>query len=896
MSQRSALLALAIALGTLGAARAQTSAPKALLSAPVDERQLVTLGGNTRPEATAANDRGAVPDAYALPHLQLLLKRPPEREAALQSYIAQLHDRTSPNYHRWLNAAEFRRRYGLADQDLTMIAGWLQHWGFIVNNVYANAALIDFSGTAGQVREAFRTEIHAFSVGGARHFANVRDPSIPAALAPAVAGVVSLHDFRPHPLKRARAAYTVSSSQHLVVPEDLATIYNLAPLFAQGISGQGQTIVVIEDTDLYRTGDWATFRSVLGLSSYASGTLVQLHPAPSSGPTNCNDPGVVSGGVDEEAILDAEWASAAAPSAAIELAACADSGATFGGLIALQNLINQSGSPPAIMSISYGECEAEDGATANAAYASAYEQAVTEGVSIFVAAGDSGAAGCDPSSNRATHGIGVNAFASTAYNVAVGGTDFEDSYDGKTASYWSPTNSGHYGSALSYVPEIPWNDSCASLLISSIEGYAAPYGSAGFCNSAAGEANFLTTTAGGGGPSGCATGIPTTLAVVSGTCAGTPKPSWQAGVPGNPNDGVRDLPDVSLFSGNGVWGHYFVVCWSDAGAGGAACTGAPNTWSGAGGTSFAAPIMAGIQALVNQSTGSAQGNPNFEYYTLSSSQYASQLSCNASSGIAASSGCVFYDVTQGDMDVNCQGLGGHLHNCYLPSGSYGVVSNSKGANAPAYPAASGWDFASGIGSVNAYNLVYYWLSADISLSASGTVTPQGFLSYSLVVADHGPQSANGVVVNANVPVGFTLVSSSSSSVCTQTGQTISCMLGALALGATAPLSLVINPGDAAQTVNVSFNASSNQRNLNPSDGMDTIGLNLPTNASSDTDAPLPLWSEALLGAGLAALLIYVQERRQRAHTASQPAAEAWPGGLSQWRKLLRKSRAKRLQT
>jgi subtilase family serine protease len=109
-----------------------------------------------------------------------------------------------------------------------------------------------------------------------------------------------------------------------MVPADLATIYNLNPLFAAGYSGQGQTIVVIEDSDLYKTSDWTTFRSVFGLASaYPQGSLSQVHPG------NCTDPGV--NGADGEAVIDVEWSSAAAPSAAIELASCADSATAFGG-------------------------------------------------------------------------------------------------------------------------------------------------------------------------------------------------------------------------------------------------------------------------------------------------------------------------------------------------------------------------------------------------------------------------------------------------------------------------------------------------------------------------------------------------------------------------------------
>src|SRR6202030_726625 len=105
--------------------------------------------------------------------------------------------------------------------------------------------------------------------------------------------------------------------------------------------------------------------------------------------------------------------------------------------------------PPALVSISYGECETQNGAPANAAYGAAYQQAAAEGVSVFVAAGDSGAAGCDNGATEATHGIGVNAFASTPYNVAVGGTDFSDTYFGSNSIYLSSTHTSTFGSALS---------------------------------------------------------------------------------------------------------------------------------------------------------------------------------------------------------------------------------------------------------------------------------------------------------------------------------------------------------------------------------------------------------------------------------------------------------------
>jgi subtilase family serine protease len=502
------------------AAQAQ-SGQHVLITQSVDESKLVTLAGNTRPEAVAKNDRGLAPSSLALNHMLLQLKRSPEQERELEQYIEQLTDKSSPNFHQWLSAKEFGERYGVSQQDRDAIKGWLQSHGLKVNVEYTNGTLLDFSGTAGQVREAFHTEIHELQVKGEKHFANMSDPRIPAALAPAIVGVVSMHDFKPHANFKPRSNYTASLSgqtYYLVGPGDLAKIYNLNPLFSSSVSGQGQTIVVVEDTNVYTTADWNTFRSVFGLSSYTGGSFTQIHPAPPTGSNNCSNPGV--NGDDIEAILDAEYASASAPSAAIQLASCADT-ATFGGLIAIQNLLNESSTPPAIISMSYGECEAFNGASSNAAFNSAFQQAATAGVSVFVSSGDDAASGCDRDATSATHGVGVTGWGSSPYVVSVGGTDFGDSFAGDNSTYWSATNSSTYESALSYINEIPWNDSCASVLITETLGFSEPYGSSGFCNSSAASADgLLNTTGGSGGPSACATGAPSVSGVVSGSCVG----------------------------------------------------------------------------------------------------------------------------------------------------------------------------------------------------------------------------------------------------------------------------------------------------------------------------------------------------------------------------------------
>lgn len=690
-----------------------------LITGPIDESNLVTLEGNTRPEANPFNDRGRVPDDFRLEHMLLQLKRPPALERALEQYIEQLTDKTSPNFHHWIMPADLGTQYGMSQQDLDTIQAWLQSHGFTMEAVYPTRMVMAFSGTAAQVRQAFHTEIHHLSFFGEQHYANISDPRIPAVLMPAVAGVVSMHDFTPRPAAMPRPAYSYSGCSslptagtagcHSLVPADFHTIYNFIPAYRQGYYGNGQTIVVLEDSDTYGT-DVTTYHNTF-LSKF-SGSVTTTHP--SFGMNTCTDPGATAD--DSEADLDAEVAMAAAPNAAIQVAACAN-GATSGVLIALTNLVS-AGSPPAIMSISYGECETTNGSTANAAILSDYQNAAAAGVSLFVSSGDAGAASCGPLFGQTMYSyapIGISAWASTPYNVAVGGTDFEDTYNSikgspviPVSTYWGSTNTPTDGSAKSYIPEIPWNDSCASWLISNFEGYSTTYGTSGFCNStiASTNNNYLTTGAAGGGPSGCATGTPnpTYYALVNGTCAGYAKPSWQSGITGNPADTVRDIPDVSLFASNGWWGHFVTICFSDTTHGGASCAGAPSTWSGFGGTSIAAPVMAGIQAMVNQRWGTAwqgsprAGNPAPIYYSIAKTQFSGSnpsacYSINQPPRHGVASACTFYDITQGDIDVDCEANGGaNTSNCYNPGGTYGVLT-TQSASTTLNLAASGSGYA-----------------------------------------------------------------------------------------------------------------------------------------------------------------------------------------------------------
>lgn len=705
--------------------------PQPLITAPINESQLVTLSGNTPPAALrASNDRGPVNDSLRFDHLLLGLKGSPESEARLAKLIDEMHNPDSPAYHHWLSSLQLGAGFGLAPQDIATIRAWLNSHGFTINRVYQNGLVIDFAGTAGQIRETFHTEIHNLVLpSGEKHLANIHDPQIPVALAPVIQGVASLHDFfpRPHSVMLGPVAYDHANNlwhphfnvafegttYHTVSPFDFATIYNVLPLWRRGFTGEGVTIALVEDSNLAHPGDWSTFRKTFGLTRFAKGNFTQVYP-------NCTNPG--QNGDEIEAALDVEWSSATAPNANIELSACANSQTVSGLDLAILNLLDLA--PPDIISDSYGLCETITGQAEVALENREAQIATALGTTFFIAQGDTGADECAPAESTPYSILGINSGDNTAsaYAVDVGGTDFMAQYNSDVngipiSKYWNATNNPKtLASARSYIPEIPWNDGCTSRLIYSdrlIGNNTKSYGSSGFCNTPLGQ-GFVAAIAGSGGPSTCFTGKPSIPGVVSGTCKGNPKPSFQTGVPGIPSDGLRDQPDLSMFAANGVWGSFYVECMSDTNQGGTNCSARNDAlFLGGGGTSFSSPAMAGIQALIDQKHG-RQGNANYVYYALATQQFKdkSSAACDASqtTGDLPAGSCVFNDVTRGDADIPCDRTSkGVSHDCFGDGkGIIGELSTSESTGRPAYSATVGYDLATGLGSVNATNLFDNW--------------------------------------------------------------------------------------------------------------------------------------------------------------------------------------------
>lgn len=630
--------AFALALTAFGQIPSSTknplsARPSIRITNSVEDHERIVLLGNRHPLANPAYDLGFVSAEQPMRNMVLVLHPDSSQQKALEALLTQQRDPKSSLYHHWLTPEEYGKRFGVSDQDLEQVVNWLQRHGFSVEEVPSGRTSITFSGTASQVESAFHTQIHRFSIHGESHSANATDPEIPAALAGVVDGVASLHDFQSkpmHSMQMAHPEFTSGSGAHYLAPADFAAIYDVNALYNQGYDGSGQTIAIVGRSNIYLS-DVRSFRSTFGLPVKDPLVIV---PTTNPGTANSGDVG--------EAMLDVEWAGAVAKNATIAFVAAASTYTTDGTTLSAQYIVNNNLAP--VMSMSYGLCERSLGAAQNSLFNSLWQQAAAQGISVFVSSGDSGAAGCDSSSaTRASYGLGVNGLCSSPYSTCVGGTQFDDTVNPSLC--WAPFNtSGTQSSALGYIPEKVWNES----------------GSSGLWSSGGGVSTIYT------------------------------KPSWQ-NVPGVPNDGMRDVPDVSLTAA----GHdgYLVKLNGNLVV--------------FGGTSAASPSFAGLMSLVVQNTGAPQGNANPRLYALASRQ------------MLAGGAAVFHDIASGNNSVP------------------GVTG---------YSAGTGYDAATGLGSVDAAQLVLHW--SDSGSLPALTVTPS-VTNLSIL-----PSSSGSLTVTTTASGGF----------------------------------------------------------------------------------------------------------------------------------------------
>ncbi|HWZ97945.1 MAG TPA: Ig-like domain repeat protein [Candidatus Dormibacteraeota bacterium] len=687
---RIALSVLSVAF-TPQFARAQSAAPSAIPA--VNSQQRVTLSGNVHPLAQARFDHGAVADSTPAPRLLLLLRRSPQQESALQEFLLQVHRPGTPTFHAWLKPEQFAAKFGPSDADVTTVTNWLKSQGFANLHLSKAKNFLEFSGTAGQLRNAFQTEIHSYIINGEEHHANNSDPQIPSDLAPIVAGLVTLNDFPAKSHATILGTAKMDSATHKIIadwtfrqglyplaPADFAVQYNLNSLYSASTNGSGVSIGIISASNV-DPSVVATYRTFFSLP--ANPVNVVLDGA---------DPGLNSAA--GEAYLDVELAGAVAPNAKIVLYTSLGNTVQNGLYLAALRAVDDD--EATVLSTSYGLCEQDLGSSGNLFWSTVWQQAAAQGQTSFVSAGDGGSAGCDNFNipQPASRGLAVSGFASTPWNIAVGGTDFAyQSYAGteaqqnaELATFWKNpvTPPLPSESLLKRIPEQPWNRAFGLNL------------------SNANPPDLASIVGGSGGASSCATGTDASDGTFSSCTSGHPKPSWQSGT-GVPTDGVRDLPDISLFAASGENDTFYPICVVSTQC---VVTSDGFSFSGAGGTSASSPAMAGIMALINQKFG-RQGQANYILYAL-----------------AAQHPSVFHDITIGSNNVPCQ------------SGSPNCTASTRNDNTNGlltlgnYYSTAGYDQASGLGTVDAAALIANWNSihftaTNTSLSVNPTTFTHG---------------------------------------------------------------------------------------------------------------------------------------------------------------------------
>lgn len=668
---RPSVLAAGIAVLTAGFA-VLSAVPAAAQAVPDRITQSITgskyIQLNDRPaQLQSATDLGRIAPSTPFSRMVLVLQPSTAQRQALDALVQQQQQPGSAAYHKWLTPQQFGAQFGVSQNDMNTLTTWLKSQGFTIDSVPNSRQWIVFSGTSGQVEQAFHTQMHRFSLAGATHLANASATSIPQAIAPVVRGVMSLNDFFAHPNidfdKQPHKLTDLSNGAFALSPGDYATIYDINPVYKANISGAGQTIAIVGRSDVDPV-------DIQDFTALFKTPAINLHTI-NNGP----DPGMVSGD-DVEQTLDVTWSGSVAPGATIDLVVSGSTATTDGVTLSMAYIVDNDLAP--IMSTSYGSCELNEG-QAYASYIEVLqEQAAAEGISSFVSAGDSGGAGCDDPNTEtyATLGFAVSGIASTPYNVAVGGTEFLD--QANPSQYWATSNNANGASALSYIPEMVWNESSPGVSI-----YAGSGGSSIYY----------------------------------------PKPYWQAGT-GVPQDGARDIPDVSLTAS----GHDgYIICLRSLGGD---CS--QGFFFTVGGTSASSPSFAGIMALINQKTNSAWGNPAPILYSLAN---------------GSSYNTIFHDTTVGNNKV--------------PAAS----GNSIG-----YSAGTGYDLASGWGSVDVNQLVNAWVATGtaqsaVSLTVNGgtsalTVTHGTLLTLASTVtpsASGAPAPTGDIAYVANSSTGNTAI-------------------------------------------------------------------------------------------------------------------------------------------
>ncbi len=773
---------LALILGLLIISTFSFAAAPDRISGPIASGQLVRLSGGVPHQAKTQYDQGSVDPSLKLGYMTLLTVPSASQQKALDQLLVQQQDPRSPQYHKWLTPEQYADRFGLSPNDIQRITNWLLSQGFLISNVARGRNWIVFSGTAAQAERAFQVEIHNFDVNGEKHFSNTTPPSIPASLSGIVTGVRGLSNFRPksHAV-HSKPNYTFpvnGGDKYFIAPGDIVTMYDLGPLYSAGITGAGQKLAVMGQTDVY-LADLQDFRSAFGLPAIpTTGTgacTTNANLVITSCATGGNfsyvvvgtDPGTPDTQGDDlpEADIDLEWSNAVAYDAQIVYVNAPE---TDGGVWdSWYYAVDHTLAP--VITLSYGLCEldeAEDGTSGEFTFSgdeTELKKASSEGITFMNSAGDVGAAECDDGDIFPTGGYAVSYPASSPEVTGVGGTaiPFADFSGSLLTKYWNTTNASNGGSAKSYIPETAWNDD------EEVGAFCVANPTSTNCLNAditswqTAQSNLSPNELfiGGGGVSNCMT-INETTGVCTG---GFATPAWQTHL--NVNDlalngqtAARFSPDVSLLAST-FWPG-FILCTpvDEIGFSGTASTcasGIPGdldygfAW---GGTSIASPMFAGIVTLLNEylQTSGGLGNINQTLYSL-----AATPSNGAFHAVETDTNGVFCE--EGTPDVT-----GWPTAMQCPSS--GANPGFLGFSASSFDTTTGYNLVTGLGSVDAEKLAVAWAGTILSATTTTVVSSQNPANQGVAVTF----TATVTTVGTHAPTGTVTFYDSTTSIGTGT--------------------------------------------------------------------------------------------------------------------------------
>ena len=657
---RAACLATLAAVSLFTGVTSLAQAPEARITSAINNASRARIPGSLSPRAVPANDIGAVPASTRLQGISIVLSRTPAQQAALDALVAAQQNPASPQYHQWLTPAQFGAQFGAAASDIAAIQNWLQQQGFAIDSVSNSRDRIFFTGTEGQVESAFGTQLHYFKSANGTHFTPATELSVPSAIASAVLTVTNLSDFKPHPQVKFR---TGASGK---------------PNFTSSQTGNNfldpDDVATIYDINAaYNAGYTGTGQSIaiMGQSAIVATDITNFQTAlglPAKAPTQVLVPltgvSAISAGDEAESDLDLEYSSTIARGATVYFVYTGNSTASNndGVFTSMQYAIDNRIAP--IISISYGDCETDLGTTNYSQLNALLQQGASQGQSIVSSAGDNGSTSCYGDTDLTLvqqEALSADFPSTSQYVTSMGGTEFSAANvaAGNTTYWIASTGTDVVSSAKSYIPEVVWNDDAVD------------------------AQNGSTTLSSGGG----------------GVSVFTARPPWQTGVPGITAGSFRMVPDISLAASPDNPG--FLFCSSDTtawntGQSGSCVNGFRDANDTdvtlAGGTSFDAPIFSGILALINQSRNSTgQGVVNPTLYTLASNPttYAS----------------AFHDTTSGS------------NACEVASATFCSTAGES-----EYAATVGYDEASGLGSIDAFNLLSAWPSSSTSILLASTTT------------------------------------------------------------------------------------------------------------------------------------------------------------------------------